>query len=274
VKLPTSERFPTCGPRSRFGAILFIEKEGFLPLFDRVKLAERYDLAIMSTKGMSVTASRLLIDELCGNGNSIPLFVLHDFDKAGFSILGTLQRDTRRYEFKNHVHVVDLGLRLEDIERYSLESERVHYGKSDPSWNLRDNGATEKEIAFLCEEDHRWGSSRGRRVELNAFASGDLIEWIEGKLKEHRVKKVLPERECLEAAYRRSLGIEELRREVKRTEKAIARKVKDAKVPRGLERAIKLRLRDEPELSWDAALAEEVRQRLKSNGNGHAGGEG
>ena len=33
--------------------MLFIEKEGFLPLFEAVHLAERYDLAIMSTKGMS-----------------------------------------------------------------------------------------------------------------------------------------------------------------------------------------------------------------------------
>src|SRR5205814_217436 len=54
--------FPTHGPRHRFGAILFIEKEGFMPLFKAVKLAERFDIAIMSTKGMSVTASRLLVD--------------------------------------------------------------------------------------------------------------------------------------------------------------------------------------------------------------------
>ena len=52
------EFYPTLGPKHRFGAILFIEKEGFMPLFEAVQLAERYDLAIMSTKGMSVTAAR------------------------------------------------------------------------------------------------------------------------------------------------------------------------------------------------------------------------
>src|SRR6185436_1917521 len=36
--------FPTRGPAARFGAVLFIEKEGFMPLFQRVRLAERYDL--------------------------------------------------------------------------------------------------------------------------------------------------------------------------------------------------------------------------------------
>ncbi len=49
------------------------------------KLAERYDIAIMSTKGMSNTASRELIDKLCGDIPRCPLYVLHDFDKAGFS---------------------------------------------------------------------------------------------------------------------------------------------------------------------------------------------
>jgi hypothetical protein len=107
--------WPTCGPRNRYSAVLFIEKEGFMPLFDKVKLAARYDIAIMSTKGMSVTASRLLVDTLCKDG--VPLLVLHDFDKSGFSIAATLQRDTRRYEFENKVNLIDLGLRLEDVCR-------------------------------------------------------------------------------------------------------------------------------------------------------------
>ena len=46
-----------------------------MPLFKEVKLAERYDIAIMSTKGMSVTASRELVDQLCAEGD-IPLLVL------------------------------------------------------------------------------------------------------------------------------------------------------------------------------------------------------
>ena len=76
--------FSTRGPCDRFGAILFIEKEGFMPLFEAVQLAERFDLAIMSTKGVSVTAARQLVDELCGD-HEIPLLVLHDFDKPSKS---------------------------------------------------------------------------------------------------------------------------------------------------------------------------------------------
>jgi hypothetical protein len=65
----------TSGPDGRFGAVLFVEKEGLMPLFERVGLADRYDIAIMSTKGMSVTAARKLIDVMCGR-YKIPVFVL------------------------------------------------------------------------------------------------------------------------------------------------------------------------------------------------------
>ena len=115
-------RIETRGSAGCYGAVLFIEKEGFLPLFEAVHLAERFDVALMSTKGLSVTAARQLIDNVCG-ANNIPLLVLHDFDKAGFSIAGTLQRDTRRYSFKNDVEVIDIGLRGEDIE--GLQTERA-----------------------------------------------------------------------------------------------------------------------------------------------------
>jgi hypothetical protein len=95
------------GPSGGFGAVLFCEKEGFDPLFKVVNLANRYDLMIISSKGVSVTAARRLIDDVCGD-NNLPLFVLHDFE-------ATLERDTRRYHFVNTFEVVDLGLRLDDI---------------------------------------------------------------------------------------------------------------------------------------------------------------
>ena len=86
----STPRFRPTGPRHRYGAVLFLEKEGFEPLLDAARIAERYDLAIMSTKGMSVTASRTLVETLCG-AHGIPLLILHDFDVSGFTIAGTLQ---------------------------------------------------------------------------------------------------------------------------------------------------------------------------------------
>jgi hypothetical protein len=81
------------GPDGGIAGVLFTEKEGFNPLFKAVNLANRFDLMIISTKGVSVTAARKLIDHIRGKYD-LPLFVLHDFDVAGFMISGTLQRDS------------------------------------------------------------------------------------------------------------------------------------------------------------------------------------
>ena len=143
------------GPSGNLSAVLFCEKEGFNPLFKAVNLANRYDLMIISTKGVSVTAARQLIDNICGD-NDLPLFVLHDFDVAGFLILGTLQRDTRRYQFSNAIEVIDLGLRLADIA--GLEREPAAATKTSASIlraQLAENGATDAEIAILLERARR-----------------------------------------------------------------------------------------------------------------------
>lgn len=259
--LPQTRTFPTIGPRNRYSALLFIEKEGFSPLFQQVKLAERYDIGLLSTKGMSVTACRNLIDELAADGAGIPLFVLHDFDKSGFSILGTLKRSTPRYEFRNVVEVVDFGVRLSDVKQYRLVSEDVHYKseKADAKrrQNLALNGATPEEIDFIC------GDGRvGQRVELNAFNSGDFVEWIEGKLEEHGVRKVIPGVACIERAYRRALMIELLRREMAKMEKGTRAQAEAARVPRGLSKLIARRMREQPELPWDQIVAEKVLETL------------
>jgi hypothetical protein len=54
----SQSRVETNGPSGNFGAVLFIEKEGFAPLLQAARIAEKFDVAVMSTKGMSVVASR------------------------------------------------------------------------------------------------------------------------------------------------------------------------------------------------------------------------
>jgi hypothetical protein len=56
----------TQGPEGRYGGMLFLENEGFQTILEAAHIPERFDVAVMSTKGMSVTAARLLVDELCG----------------------------------------------------------------------------------------------------------------------------------------------------------------------------------------------------------------
>jgi hypothetical protein len=111
----------------RYSAVLFIEKEGFNALLARARIAERFDIAIMST-----TAARHLLDRLAPRIDKV--LVAHDFDVSGFSIFGTLGSDGRRYRFHNDVHVVDLGLPLSDVEALGLDSVPV---ETSGGWSAR-----------------------------------------------------------------------------------------------------------------------------------------
>jgi hypothetical protein len=239
----------TCGPQGNYGAVLFIEKEGFMPLFEAVRLADRFDIAIKSTKGMSVTAARELAERLCGGKNGIPLLLLHDFDKAGFSIAATLQRDTRRYQFAEDINVVDIGLRLEDVVDLGLEGlaeaafDKGHAGARED--NLRMNGASEDEIAFLLE----------RRVELNALTSDRLVAFVKRKLVAHGIKKIIPDREMLARVYRSSLREIEIREIIER-ELAELDEEEDTAVPDNLTDQVAELLRQNPAWRWDRAIAE------------------
>jgi hypothetical protein len=238
------KRYPTLGPKHRYSAILFIEKEGFLPLFEAVNLAERYDLAIMSTKGMSVTASRELVDRLCAS-HDIPVLVAHDFDKAGFSIAGTLKQSSRR-GFRHNSRVVDIGLRLGDIGGLQSEAATSIRNEYAARENLRANGATPEEIEFLLH----------KRVELNAFASDELVAWIEGKLAEHGVKKVIPDDATLAAAYMRASEYAAVQEAIDEAVAELRKTATAAIVPDNLRARIAERLKAEPELTWDAAVTE------------------
>jgi hypothetical protein len=230
------------GPRGGYSAVLFCEKEGFNPLFKAVDLANRYDLMIISTKGVSVTAARRLIDEVCG-GNDLPLFTLHDFDFDGFKILGTLQRDTRRYEFSNAIEVSDLGLRLDDIA--GLEREPAAATKTSAA-NLRrqlaENGATDAEIAILLTE----------RVELNAMTSDALVAMIERKLKDYGQQKVIPDDDLLAEAYLAFHRSNELREQFEELEDEFEES--KIKVPKTLKNQVRTILTKHPDLRWDDAL--------------------
>jgi DNA topoisomerase VI subunit B len=242
----TGGRVATCGPDGRFGSVLFIEKEGFKPLFESVRLAERHDIAIMSTKGMSVTAARILVDKMCGR-YKIPVYVLHDFDVSGFSIFGTLRGNTDRYTFKNVIKVIDLGLRLTDINELGLQSESVSLGKTDHGKirrRLQRNGATDAEIEFLLS---------GKRVELNAMTSSQLVTFVERKLAEHGVKKIVPDKACLDKAYRLAVRSERLRKVVEDVIKASAED--DITVPDDLAMRVQDRLSNREHLSWSVVVA-------------------
>ena len=200
----------THGPNGRFGALLYIEKEGFVPLFAATRLAERYDIAIMSSKGMSVAAARELADAICAEYN-IPLLILHDFDRSGMSIAKTLHTSNRRYTFKSKIKPIYLGVRLADVAGLESEPAPVPEDREAAIKTLRENGATQAEIEFLMS---------GRRVELNAMTSGQFIEFVERKLRQARIRKIVPDAKTLADTYRMLVEGREIERIVEEALKA------------------------------------------------------
>jgi hypothetical protein len=121
------------------------------------------------------------------------------------------------------------------------------------SWslNLRDNGATEKEIKILCGP-HHYGPCE--RVELNAMTSDQFIAWLESKLEQHGVEKVVPDIKVLRSAYRRAVFLQQL----DAAQAELAGQIKRDKValPAALAREVKRLLKDIPEMSWDEVVWE------------------
>jgi hypothetical protein len=254
-----------------------------------MQLEQRYDLAFMSTKGLSVTAARLLVDRLCAKFD-IPLFLLRDFDKSGFVGAATFQKNNRRYTYENTFQVYDLGLRLDDV--YDLIARFPELGDIDAlaenthdkgkaatrRVNLEENGATPEEIAFLVHDDadddaddgddaeddggddgrkkRKPKPIKGRRVELNALPSNVLVDFVERKLQDFREQgilpvKVVPDAQVLTEAYR-MFKREPLIQAVVAAEKA---RLGTMPVPADLEEQVRDYLAEHQEVPWDAAVA-------------------
>jgi hypothetical protein len=259
VEINPDQLYPTKGPEHRYRNVLFVEKEGFDPIFEASQIAERFDVAIMSTKGMSTTAARLLLDRVVSRGVE-KVLVLHDFDISGFSICGTLGTDSGRYMFNNTVPIIDIGLRLTDVKELGLLSEpftakRDAYSVAE---TLRRHGATQDEINFLIQKSYRTDAYwvDGGRVELNAMTSDELVAFIEGKFEKHGVSKIIPSGDILERHARRMLERQMVLRELDKLLPGIREEVAEAALPDALHGRVEELLADRPALPWDAAVAE------------------
>ena len=198
---------------------------------------------------MSVVACRKLLDELSASGHLKKVLVLHDFDVYGFSIFGTLATDTRRYIFESEVPIIDLGLRLEDIEELELEAEPyVPKNRAARVETLERHSATEQEIELLETE----------RVELNALTAPQFIEWLEGKLEEH-TDKVIPEDDVIEAYARRIWEQEQARERCKTILAQIHAEAATVQLPEDLRDRAEAILDEDATLSWDQAVAQAMR---------------
>ena len=169
--------------------------------------------------------------------------------------MGTLGTDSRRYTFESDLDdvIVDLGLRLEDIEEMGLEAETVEVKSREARREtLERHGATDEEIEFLAPEDE---DEDCRRVELNAMTSRQLVDFVEGMFGFYGVAKVIPDGEVIHRHARHLLENNLTGELIAQHAEEITKRAADAKLPADLVTQVYKLLKDERTLSWDQALA-------------------
>jgi hypothetical protein len=254
--------WPSLAAGQRYRAVVYIEKEGFGPLLKEARIAERFDVALISCKGQSVVAARRYVDQVCAAGGGVPLGVIRDLDKHGFEICQRLttvsdwaeENDRVKYRFKNEIDVTDLGLRLADARKYGLidRAERWRFrGSIAP-----DSTATPAEREFLAS---------GRRIELNAFTSPEFIAWLEEVLTKWLGKeRFIPKDDILADAHRRALAVARINKAIEEARDGAIEEAEGATLPATLRKKVKRRMKQRPEEAWDKALYEIIREELEN----------
>lgn len=255
-------------PAWTFDKVLYIEKEGLLPILQAAKLAERYDMAIVSSKGYATEAARTLLAR-AQRGQDYQIFVLHDADPDGYGIARTLREATRRMP-GHSIEVADLGLFIEEAIEMGLPTEPFDRKKALPA-TLE---LTEAERAYFTGRKvgpHSWIDCR--RVELNAFTAPALIAYIERKLQEAGVRgKVIPPDDVLKAlaqdAWREAIRARVDAAVSSRLEKVVRTLAKTLTAKAKLDRAralVEKALAEDPAQSWQDALREAAREGLAAH---------
>ena len=101
----------------------------------------------------------------------LKLYCLHDLDISGIYILDSF--GTPNKKFKECINMENLGVTLEDVEKYNIEPEKVDIKQED-----------KKKLKNLSYEYRRFfdAGTSYRRVELNAFTTAQILEILENKL--------------------------------------------------------------------------------------------
>ncbi|WP_152627390.1 ATP-binding protein [Streptacidiphilus melanogenes] len=189
-----------------FNKILVIEKAGLWPAIHASGIADRFDMAVITTEGYSSEACRELLARL--PEGDVQIFVLHDADPDGYNIARTLAEETRRMP-GHRVEVIDIGLTVEDALTHGLDPEPAVRDRALPARIIPHLTPTALDWFTGEEDSSEKGKTRWRfqRVELNAFTSPQLIAHIETKLAQHGAAgKVVPPAVTIAARARTMLA--------------------------------------------------------------------
>jgi len=172
-------------PKWTFNKVLYIEKEGFFNILKDNKIPEKYDMALLTSKGYASRAVKDLLDTMSEDfEEEIIFFCIHDADAAGTKIYETLQDETRARPGRK-VKIINLGLEPEEAIEMGLQVEKIDKNKG------------KKPVAqYVNFQWRQWLQSN--RVELNAMSTPLFLEWLVNKISKYDQGKVLPPTSVIE----------------------------------------------------------------------------
>lgn len=252
-------------PEYVFNKLLYIEKEGEMAKVREARIAERYDMAILTGKGFPTEAIRKLLS-MAREAQDYQIFCFHDADDAGYDIARTLREETRRMP-DYRVDVVDLGLTYGDAEAMGLQGEPY----------TRQKRLSEALIPLLTprELEIMMGTKVGRntyhsyRYEINTLKPVSVrMDYIERKLGENGVRpKVISPHDYLQEklAKRRDNDIEcEISMAINRIvdrDSIVSHLTEQFRDPYGIEDArewIEEGFKDDHQRSWKSIAARRI----------------
>jgi hypothetical protein len=175
-------------PLWTFNKIVYIEKQGFFETLKALKWPERYDCALLTGKGYTTRAIRDLVDHLAGHDEPVQVFCVHDADAAGTMIMQTFQEATRARGARQ-IEIINFGLEPWEAVKKGLEIETPEA--------IKDRRPVANYV-LEWEDDEDWGEwLQTNRCELNAMTTPQFIDWMDEKMGEHGVGKVVPPQEVI-----------------------------------------------------------------------------
>ena len=135
-----------------------------------------------------------MIDKLAEHDEPIEVFCVHDADGSGTMIYQTLQEATKARGTRK-IEIIPLGLEPWEAIEMDLEVETVKAGTKRKA--VADYVKAREDEAPDGSSWEEWLQTH--RVELNAMTTPDLIAWLDRKMVEHGVGKLIPPDEVVVA---------------------------------------------------------------------------
>ena len=252
-------------PEWTFSNVLYIEKEGLFEVLKQASFPERYDCALLSSKGFASRATRDLIDMLGEHKEDVRVFAIHDADGPGTVIFEALVGETIARGART-VDVENLGLDPWEGLEMGLQVETFGVRKSKvPAAKYLDGHGAPKFPSDFDEPEESWREwLQTKRVELNAMTSPQFLAWVEQKFEELGVEKVIPPNDVLTKTFTDDLQakmrqrvIDEILAQVD-VDRLTSDRVALVKVPDDLKAIVGDELEKEPAQRWSKPITELV----------------